>query len=370
MLMKPKLTKEIAYEEIRDFFNKNTNPMIIFGSGMSCAIDRDFGMSKLKEVLKTNKRLNNLIEPAQQKQWDNVIKELDSNNDLESALNNASDEKLIKIIKKVTAGFISQIDYQYALKILNRKLEWPAIKIVKRVLDKLSPSDVSLSIATTNYDMLAEYSFEIEALPYINGFVGSLLKKINWKEARKSMEHQVIRTSKQNKKPKTTKQKQHIEFFKVHGSLNTFLFNDEIVEMNSLLHKLPKNIERFIITPGISKYKNAMVYRDELFHQFDEVVKKKNAFIFLGYGFHDSHFEKNIMDKILLNNSSAICITQDINPQIMNICTKSENFWVICKNDSLNKSKIFNKKYSNWLYLDNDIWNINKFCEEILGDKA
>jgi hypothetical protein len=45
------LTEEIANKEITDFFLKNPSPLIVFGTGTSCAIDIRFGMAKLKEEL-------------------------------------------------------------------------------------------------------------------------------------------------------------------------------------------------------------------------------------------------------------------------------------------------------------------------------
>ncbi len=44
-----KLTREIACQKLQDFF-KDT-PMVLFGSGASCAIDGDFGMGALKTHL-------------------------------------------------------------------------------------------------------------------------------------------------------------------------------------------------------------------------------------------------------------------------------------------------------------------------------
>ena len=49
-MSKPKLTKEIAYKALQDFFTNK--PFVLFATGTSCAVDLAFGMAALEDYLK------------------------------------------------------------------------------------------------------------------------------------------------------------------------------------------------------------------------------------------------------------------------------------------------------------------------------
>jgi ABC-type transport system involved in multi-copper enzyme maturation permease subunit len=87
--MAKKLTKEIAYKEFQKYFRGK--PFVLFGSGMSCAVNNIFGMASLKECL-FKKLAEKKLNPAQQTEWNSVIKSLDSGVDFESAMNSVNDE--------------------------------------------------------------------------------------------------------------------------------------------------------------------------------------------------------------------------------------------------------------------------------------
>ena len=72
------LTEDIACEELQKIFDRNSAPLIIFGTGTSCAVDETFGMQALrchlenkigmyklvmfKQQWTSNRRLNNGID--------------------------------------------------------------------------------------------------------------------------------------------------------------------------------------------------------------------------------------------------------------------------------------------------------------------
>jgi len=45
----------------------------------------------------------------------------------------------------------------------------------------------------------------------------------------------------------------------------------------------------------------------------------------------------------------------------------SENMWVICKQDSNDNARVFNKKLGSWYELDINLWEFSVFSKEILG---
>jgi len=245
--MAKKLTKEIAYKEFPKFFRGK--PFVLFGSGMSCAVDNKFGMASLEECL-LNKLADKKLNPAQQTEWDSVIKSLNSSFDFETSMNNVKDDDLINKIVAITGDFVSKLDYEYSQKILNGNENWPASTLFKKLVDGLPVTDRELHVATPNYDMLAEYAFSKAGIPYINGFYGGVVRYLDWEQSRRSITYSVKVLHGKTFKPRTRKKK-HIALYKVHGSLNLFSTNDDnLIENNALLYMpTPKVTERLIITP-------------------------------------------------------------------------------------------------------------------------
>ncbi len=216
------LTEDIAYKEIRNFFSLNPTPLVVFGTGMSCAVDIEFGMSKLNSELQSEIPKEISGQTELEKEWKNVVSSLDSGKDLESALNLANSDGLISFVIKVTSDFISKLDKKYSFKILNGTKKWPATDFFKKLVDGLPEGDRKLHLITPNYDMLAEYAFENSGIKYINGFAGCLIRKSDWTKARNSISfHEKVVVNKRIRKKNNIFK--HIELHKVHGSLNIFL---------------------------------------------------------------------------------------------------------------------------------------------------
>lgn len=365
--MTEELTKETAYKKFQKFFQDNTNPFVLFGTGMSCAVDKRFGMYSLKEHLIKQIEDENLTS-SQQKEWDNVIKSLNGGADFESAMNSIKDDSLIKKIVEITGNFVGTIDFEYSQKILYNKINWPASILFQKLVKGLSGTDPELNVATSNYDMLAEYAFEINNLPYINGFYGGVNRKLGWEQSKRSITY--IEKIQYGRKLKPTQMtKKHIVLYKVHGSLNLFLINDKLIESNAWLYSKPENVERLIITPGISKHEKLHQFRPELLSKFDEAVEKHCFFLFLGFGFNDTQLNNHaIVDKLKNQQCNGLIITKSSNERIENLLQSSENLWLIRSSDKTD-TLIKNKKYSSPLIInDEELWKVDIFVNTILGD--
>jgi hypothetical protein len=366
------LTKDIAYKELRKFFDSQSpSTMIIFGTGTSCAIDWRFGMSKLKEELEEKVPIAIRGVTGLEKEWSNVVNDLNRGFDLENSMNHAKSDKLIKSIVEISGRLVSDLDKEFAYKILNREIDWLPTKLLKRLVDGLSDNDRSLKVVTPNYDMLAEYAFEVADIPFINGFYGSLQRKLDWDLSKRTIKlsHELELNGK--KKSHDWKTVKHIELYKVHGSINTFEINNNIVENNLWAWNPPENMKRVMITPGISKFEKLAQYRDELFKPFDEINKKTGSYIFIGYGFNDSHIENYIKPKLTDKKCPGLIVTMESNPRIESLLNDSDNLWLVCKEEekAKNGTRIKNKGYNDWLYLyDKELWNIKNFTKEIIGD--
>jgi hypothetical protein len=359
------LTKEIAYSKLQAFFYDK--PMVLFGTGTSCAIDSRFGMAALKEHLFT-KIPKQFLTETQKKEWDEVVTFLQSSNDFEKAMDAINDSELIQVITKKTADFLIQIQQDYAIKILKSEVEWPAIALFKRLVKGLPETDRKLHVATPNYDLLAEYAFEQAKIPYFTGFIGGICRQLDWTQCERAVTY-VETVSKGRRLEKVTKLKKHIRLYKVHGSLNTFKLNDEIVENNAWINTVSEQLERLMITPGTSKFERLHHNRTELLGTFDNAIKAHRSFLFIGYGFNDSQLTNGTLEAKLKNQKMpGLIITRDSNDRIERLLKECDKLWLVCKHQDNESTRIYNKQYEDGLYLDKDIWKIDQFTREILGD--
>lgn len=352
-------------KQLRSFFN--VTPHVILGTGTSCAIDCRFGMCSLMEALSAGIQLSSLNKGGQ-RQWKAVEKALRKGTDVEHSLDLASAPQLREQILRVTGDFVAKLDQEYATQICRRELDWPAMFIIKKIIDGLSVSDDhTLNVITTNYDLLFEYSCAAQGVLCLDGFCGNVVRKDNWKASIRTACHQVEIVS--NKKGKTKQEfVPHVRLYKVHGSLNRFFINDEVVEIDMWIGNAPENVERVIVTPGSSKYEKIQNYRKELQSAADESIESANGFLFLGYGMNDTHIERYIVQKIAKEHKPALFITRDSNERIEKLAKQNDPVWIVCGlEDPSTGTRIFNNRLGGWLKLPNKLlWNFSKFAKQMM----
>jgi hypothetical protein len=364
-MSKPQLTKEIAYEALQNFFNQK--PFVLFGTGISCAVDQDFGMGALEQYLKAEIPKRTLTK-QQRMEWKSVLEALSQSSDFESAMNGIKDEILLEYVIDTTAKQVSIVDRRNTFEILNKEKSWPATSMFKRLVDRLPETDRTLHVATPNYDLLAEYAFTQAAIPYTTGFWGGVVRKLDWIQSERQMTYAEKVSTGRSKVTSITRQKKHLRLYKVHGSLNTFFYKNQVVETDAW-SKLPEGVERLIITPGTSKHEKLHDYRDALLGEYDKAVRDHSAFLFLGFGFNDTQLVNNaISEKLKKNASPALIITRSSNPRIESLLKKSKNAWLVCKQHENNSTRILNSNYQGGLDLpDKELWKFDRFTTEIMG---
>ena len=362
----PPLTKESAYDALRNFFRDK--PFVFFGTGMSCALDTRFGMPALKDEL-LESVFSDANEAEQGPQWKMAKESLQNGGDLEAALNHVADPRLLQEVTSVTGDAISLIDQEYAWKIANRDVTWPATSFFKRLVDNLPEGDPVLHVLTPNYDTLFEHACDSVGIPYANGFFGGLERQIDWNATNNSLlvGRQV---SQRGRKRPTYKQRKHVRLYKVHGSLNLFFHRNKVVENNSWMWNAPGYCNRIIITPGLSKHEMLQSYRQELLRPADEAIEKANQFLFLGYGFNDAHLEAYINQKLIDQGCRGLILTRDSNSRIVSLLAQSKNLWLVCREGQgdVEGTRILNKQYAGPLVLPSiSLWDIRIFMKEVLG---
>jgi len=366
-MSKPTLTKEIAYTALQSFFNQK--PFVLFATGTSCSIDLNYGMPALERHLKATIP-SVTLNTSQEKEWRSVLNQLSLNQEFETAMNSIKDENLLGIVINATAEFLTNLDQKHVFNILQGLQSWSAIAILSRLVKTLPETDKILHVATPNYDLLAEYAFTQAKIPYSTGFWGGVIRKLDWQQAERQMTYVEKVPSGRTKINKVTRIKKHIRLYKVHGSLNIFQFNSQVIETDDW-KKIPSNAQRLMITPGTAKHEKLHDYRDILLKEYDDAISKHSAFLFLGFGFNDTQLVNNAISIKLKNqNSSGLIITRDSNSRIETLLKQSKNTWLICKNidEDNNSTRIFNSRYNDWLNLpDKELWQFDKFSTEIMG---
>lgn len=365
-MMNARLIEKVAIEMLRNFFREK--PLLFFGTGMSCAVDNRFGMPALKDALISGITQYELTD-IQNEEWHSVRSALQCGIDLESALDALTDPKLLKIVTDITGSFIAGVDREFALQIAQAKAEWPAIRLLKRLVDSLPEGDRILHALTPNYDMLFEYACDYERIPYVNGFAGGIERRTDWNAADCSLRSRE-KAGIGKKYQIVCKHKKHVRLYKVHGSLNYFYHRNGVIENSSWMWNPPDFAERVIITPGLSKYQTLQRYRQELLQAADAAINKATHFLFLGYGFGDNHLEEYIKRKLITQGCNGLIVTRDSNPRIEELLSRADNLWLVCKSDDASPegTRIYNRQYSDWLRLPEiRLWDIFEFTARIIG---
>ncbi len=361
------LTEDIAIEAIQGFFREK--PFLFFGTGMSCALDTRFGMPALKDAL-VDGIPGQVLNTTQQAQWTHVREALNNGSDLESALDAVGDQELLQTITQLTGAFIASVDRECACQIANGDSTWPAINLVRKLVDTLPEGDRILHALTPNYDMLLEYACDRAGVPYTNGFNGGIQRTVDWQAVDRSM-RQPQKVLYANRYKTVYKHRKHIQLYKVHGSLNYFFHDNAVIENSAWMWNPPEFAERVMITPGLSKYQTLQRYRQELLQTADSAIEHSSCFLFLGYGFNDSHLQEYIQRKLISQACHGLIVTRDCNPRIEAILAEASNLWIVCRSaeEGSDDTRVFNNQYPGWLAIPGHrLWDIGEFTTRILGD--
>ncbi|MCD6271477.1 MAG: SIR2 family protein [Deltaproteobacteria bacterium] len=365
--MNDKLDKETAYSIIRNIFDKKV--LIIVGTGASMAVDPEFGMVALAEELRRKMPDAVSSDKKLESSW-NKINEKIKDTGLEKALDGINNEELRSTIIKIAGNFVTRIDAEYKKKSLSAdSYAFPMEKFLLKLFSSLSVINPCLNIITPNYDLLIEHICDKNKIPYCTGFTGGITKYYEWNTAEKEM-YYTKNISGAKKKPKKVERiKKHIKLHKVHGSLNWFWQNQQIIEDNSLVYDREHTLKRAIIPPGDAKIPEAFMNYRDFFTRADKAIASDDAYIFAGYGFNDIHIEKEIDKHLKINSKHGVIITKELSNKAKNLINMVDNLWAVFQDpDNSANTLIKNRKYNNHLIIEHsDLWMIDKLTDIILG---
>jgi hypothetical protein len=345
------MNKDFIYRALQDICRKI--PVIIAGSGASCAAGMP-GMPTLKEHLLESipKDFSDL--------WKLISDDLQKNVDLETALNNNKpDDKLENEIIKIVGHYISKKDREIRHKYFNNKLIIPIEKLLKYYKDNI------LNIITPNYDCLVEYCCDKLKIPVSTGSYGYFRKYYHYDNLKEGLRYFSRSTKIKGNQKYRIQTPFQVRLYKLHGSVDWYDINGEIVSDSTLYESDKPDEKRLIITPGSNKYRNTHgnPFRD-LIHAADDVIRSGNTFLMVGYGFNDKHLEEILQKRLKEDAKPGIIITKELSQNAIDILNISPNVWSVSQQNSGSRINHNGETFN----LDNlEIWKIDEFVKEVLG---
>ena len=328
-------------------------PVIILGSGASCAAGIP-GMEALAGHLLEK------LENNTSNDWRKIGDDLRKNIDLETALNKTPpDEYLIKEIIKIVGDYISEKDREVRERYFNRQTTIPVERLINYYRSEI------LTIITPNYDCLVEYCCDELKIHCNTGFVGYFRKSLDFEKAEREAEYvdkSVIVKGRRRRIEKTTP---HVKLLKVHGSIDWYDLNDNIVSDISLIENGKYANKRLIILPGDRKYSEAFhkPYR-ELIQKADNSLRSGRSFLMIGYGFNDDHIQEILIKRLREDEKLGIIITKGLSEKAKELLSDCPNLWGIGQKNS---STVIRHRDTEYEIRDIELWKIDEFIRDVLG---
>ncbi|MDZ7620270.1 MAG: SIR2 family protein [Patescibacteria group bacterium] len=355
-----------AIQEFQGILKKH--PVLVVGTGASCALDQRFGMPELGKELR---RMDQPDGGAEAEQWERVLASLDGGKGLEEALDAVTDTGLKERIVKATGAFVASVDRRWAWRVATGEATAPLHGLLRKLVDGLPPTNPIQHIVTPNYDMLIEHTCDALGVPWTDGFTTGSTCRLDWGAARNSM-------LKRTREPRgrswtdTTRFMRHVQLHKVHGSINWFRNADEtLLRCDRMIDgNPPEGWRRAMITPGGRKLQEAGKNR-EWFAEADAAIAGASAFLIVGYGFNDDHIHKGIQKRLVDQNCSGIVVTRDWSERFGDWIRRSSDLWAVCQNPDGGKPGtivVGSENVGAPLVCEGKLWNITAFVETVMGD--
>ncbi len=297
-------------------------PVIIWGSGATV----DYGMPTMAD-------LNNTL-ASKFEFFDG------ENNNLEEELgkDKYSNDKLQQIRQHIW-NKINECDAKTSSDMLS---DFSKFFAIKQMIDKfITPDPKSLNIITTNYDRIIENVLSILNIDFTDGFTGRNLS---------SFDGGSFLFTRNNRR--------FVNVIKVHGSLDWFNTNGQVMCLKDRL-----NFEPEIIPPGKNKYREAFrePYRT-LIQKSDEAISNAKAFLVVGFGFNDEHITPKIVNKVN-EGVPIVIITKQITDSTRRHLARAEKYIFIEDGAGCSVIEYKNTRTLDKCKFESDFWRLGNFME-------
>jgi hypothetical protein len=307
-----------------ELFSQNRRWLLFFGTGTSCARDKQLGMPKLAEHL-----LAKLPPDAQG--WPDVRSRLEAGQSLEQSLTEATLLPTTKsLIQREVGDYVAGIDGKLRDDVLTGRKTWVGESLLNALGQRLPPVNPRLTVVTSNYDMLIEYSCARSGLRYTTGYVGEVIRAWNWQQAQDDL----TRLSGAGQSGKLLRAREplpRIELYKVHGSINWFRDSNTSSQLECDLwaEKAPDGFERVVAAPGEQKFE-AYANNMDVAVRARDAEARAMAFLMIGYGFNDAHLHGRICERVQRNDGTLLVMTRELDEnRIAELRALGKRVWIL-----------------------------------------
>jgi hypothetical protein len=361
-------TKTIL-EGLIELFNQNRRWLLFFGTGTSCALDKRLGMPKLAEHLLVSL-------PPDAQGWPEVRSRLEARQNLEQSLTEVALPAITKsLIQREVGDYVAGIDKQLRDDVLTGRTPWVGEPLLNAMGQRLPPVNPRLTVVTSNYDMLIEYSCARSGLRYTSGHVGEVIRTWNWQQAQDDL----TRLSGAGQTGKAVRAREplpRIELYKVHGSINLFREpkTGRRLECDVWAEKAPSEFERVVATPGDPKFE-AYANNMDVAARARDAEAKAMAFLMIGYGFNDEHLHSGIYERVRRNDGALLVLTRELEGnRIAGLRALGKRVWILtagrdASGNTKNEHTLVHCPLSESpMEIENErLWSCDCFTKQILG---
>ncbi|MGO8678816.1 MAG: SIR2 family protein [Limisphaerales bacterium] len=350
-----------------ELFDQKRRWLLFFGTGTSCALDLRLGMPKLAE------RLLAALPPDAQG-WREIQSRLEDGQDLEQSLTGvALPASTNSLIRKEVGDHVAAIDRELRDDVLIGRKRWVGESLLKALVRRLPPVHPRLSVVTSNYDMLIEYSCAKSGLRYTSGHVGEMIRTWNLRQARDDL----TRFAGASQKGKPVRAPlPRVELYKVHGSINRFLDikTGRSFECDVWAEEAPDGFDRLVATPGDQKFES-YASNIEVAAPAREAEANAMAFMVVGYGFNDAHLHNVIYERVRQNGGALLVLTRELGEnRIADLRSLGKGVWILTAGkDATGRTKEEHTvvhchlSRSPMAVKDERLWSCDCFAKRIFG---
>ncbi|AVM49412.1 SIR2 family protein [Capnocytophaga sp. oral taxon 878] len=323
-------------------------PLIILGSGASVPFNLP-SMWSLGKHLENTLTFEDDEDKKQFQEFKRILNEKEG--DLERALSDIRlNETVLNSIVGRTWELISKTNLEaYNKFFLDDKKEKPLVTLIEYLL---STTNRKVSIVTTNYDRIAEYSASIVksfiCTGYAHNYIGHFSDSIHT-----------------NTLVNLKGYKGQVNIWKVHGSLDWFETPNKENVYLPLCENIPQGHKPLIVTPGLSKYAETHKepYRT-IFTQADTEIQNANGFLCIGYGFNDEHVQPKLIQQI--KSKPIIVITKELTSKTKEAIIDGDcKNYILMEESSGNHTKVYSSNQGEHTIEGVGYWQLSEYIKLI-----
>ncbi len=329
---------------------KNT-PMIVLGSGASVPHGLPT-MGILANALKASCPPQPMDDSSIE-DWNDFVETLETHN-LEDALSGAEvDDDLHDHIVRTTWACINQADHKAFNDVVLPTGSLPLTRLFRYLFNSTART---ISVVTTNYDRLAEYAADCANYRYFTGFSGGYMQH--------RQEPMPNRRTLGGQAPRT------VEIWKVHGSLDWFVGEDNREIAIPLCKSIPEGFRPAIVTPGIAKYERT---HQEPFRstitEADRALSRAKAFLCVGFGFNDQHIQPNLMRSWQQNDALLVVLAKELTDSVKTLLQNANGREFLALEEAPNLStKMWSHLHPEGVVLESpNLWQLSAFLQRTTG---